>query len=76
MKLPLTEESKQAMEDRLKGRNDVFSIVDAEPLQEFPMVGQFVSVYLPLGHIKSTMPNDEEFALRAAASNKWLTTLF
>lgn len=58
---------------------DVFNVVHVAPgnLTEFPMAGQFVSLYFPLGHIKSTMPNDDEFALKLdQLSKKWLTTLF
>jgi len=58
---------------------DVFNVVPVTDQQttSFPMAGQFTSLYLPLGHIKSTMPNDEEFHTKLSQlSNKWLTTLF
>jgi hypothetical protein len=35
-----------------------------------------VSLYFPLGHIKSTRPGDDEFLLRARLSDKWLNTNF
>ena len=38
----------------------------------YPMPGQFVSLYLPMGHIKSTMKNDEEFVKYFSKSEKWL----
>jgi len=39
---------------------------------KFPLPGQFVSLYLPMGHIKSTMKNDEEFVKYFGKSEKWL----
>jgi hypothetical protein len=40
------------------------------------MADRFASLYFPLGHVKSTRPDDEEFALRARLSDKWLGTNF
>jgi hypothetical protein len=39
---------------------------------QFAMVGNFISTYLPVGHIKSTLPDDEDFVARVAVSEKWL----
>jgi hypothetical protein len=56
---------------------DVFHLVRvSQPPAAWPMVGNFVSLYLPLCHIKSTMAHDEEFVLKARISEKWLNTLF
>lgn len=75
--LPYNAEKAADATKRLQGRSDVFNVVHIDsPMASFPMVGNFVSLYLPLGHIKSTKPNDEEFVLLARLSNKWLNTLF
>jgi hypothetical protein len=76
-KLAHVEETESAMTERLESRSDVFNSVAINgPMTAFPMVGQFVSLYFPLGHIKSTMPNDEQFAFYAKLSNKWPNTLY
>jgi len=75
-KLPHTVETESCMTDRLRGQS-VFNLVHVDkPMTSFPMVGNFSSLYLPLGHIKSTKANDEEFQLLARLSDKWLNTLF
>jgi hypothetical protein len=58
---------------------DVFNVVPIMGGQKlaFPMAGQFVSLFLPLGHIKSTKSDDDEFVIKVESlSKKWLTTLF
>jgi len=40
--------------------------------EEFALAGQFVSLLFPLGHVKSTKPNDSEFVRYLAQSSKWL----
>lgn len=42
------------------------------PTVTFPMVGNFIMTLFPVGHIKSTTPNDEEFIMRVCGLGKWL----
>jgi hypothetical protein len=70
-------ETESDMTKRLESRTNVYNTVKVDgPMAFYPMAGQFLSLYFPLGHIKSTMPNDEEFALKARLSDKWLNTIF
>lgn len=73
-------ESESDMTERLAARDDgyVFHLVHVsqENAPAFSMVGNFVSLYLPFCHIKTTMANDDEFVLKARISEKWLNTLF
>jgi len=56
-----------------KSSADAYNVVEEpEPMKTFPMVGNFVSLYMPLGHIKSTKPGDEEFVAALSKSDKWL----
>jgi len=57
-------EDSDAHANRMKDEaNRYYNVVPISPggLTDFPMVGQFISLYFPLGHIKSTMSGDEEF---------------
>ena len=69
-------------EDAFDGKANtpgVFNVLhgSADKQLSFPMAGHFVSLYFPLGHIKSTKPKDDEFTLKLEQlSKKWLTTLF
>lgn len=49
-----------------------------EPMTSyFPMVGQFTSLYFPMGHVKSTASRDQEFIMRLGEiSQKWIHSLF
>jgi len=74
-------EGKDTFEHRLKEEeDDLYNIVrvpssdneEGHEEKHFPMPGQFVSLYLPMGHIKSTMKNDEEFVKFFGQSEAWL----
>jgi hypothetical protein len=77
LKLSNKIESFEDMSGRSAGRHDIFHQVDLSLSAKhyFPMVGNFTSLYLPFGHIKSTKPGDVEFAFKAGLSEKWLNTL-
>lgn len=70
-------EDDAAYEGRVKKSGEAGNIynavtVEAGGMAEYPMVGQFVSLCFPLGHIKSTMSGDEEFVEYFMKSEKWL----
>jgi hypothetical protein len=79
-KIPHSMETKEEWEKRVVSHENIFHSVliisQSWSKGEFPMAGNFVSQFLPLGHIKSTMPSDEQFAFRVNISAKWLSTLF
>lgn len=80
-RLPLVVETREQRHVRLQGLAAVHKArIDVEEsllaTQHFPMVGNFVSLYFPLGHVKSTMAYDEEFVTLARLSDKWLNTNF
>jgi hypothetical protein len=66
----------QTEEEFSHGRSDTthaYNFVDVKgPMKVFPMVGNFVSLYMPLGHVKSTMLNDKDFVAKFQKSKKWL----
>jgi hypothetical protein len=76
--LPLTVESDEEFTANIKSRLNVFQRVTITGLRHprFPMVGNFVSLYFPFGHIKSTMAKDDLFEMKSRISKKWLNTLF
>ena len=72
-------EGEEALGHRLNEEEDEFYNIVSVPSdnedglqKKFPMPGQFVSLYFPMGHIKSTMKNDEEFVKYFRESEKWL----
>lgn len=60
------------------GANDnFFNVMDVDSFGDndetvFPLVSQFVSLFLPMGHIKSTTKRDHEFISFFQNSEKWL----
>jgi hypothetical protein len=78
LNLTITIESDIDYTNQISNRTDIFHHVTITgPNQpRFPMVGNFVSLYFPIGHIKSTMMDDHEFEMKARISEKWLNTLF
>ena len=49
-----------------------YNVIDATPVDEFSLVGQFVSRLLCVGHIKSTEPAHQAFLDAFRTSPKWL----
>ena len=71
----VTVEDDGTFQHRLSEEGDSFyNVVRVLPedQEKFPMPAQFASLFLPLGHIKSTMKNDEEFVKYFRQSEKWL----
>lgn len=56
--------------ETLQPGDNLCCIVDSTP--RFPMVGQFLTTLLPVGHVKSTLPNDEDFISKVQGLPKWL----
>lgn len=76
--LPLAIESDTEFTANISSRSNIFQTVKITGFRQprFPMVGNFVSLYFPFGHIKSTMAKDELFEMKSRISEKWLNTLF
>ena len=54
-----------------------YNLVEVEAMnmlkeEKYPLAAQWVSLWFPLGHIKSTKPNDQHFLQLFGSSVKWL----
>ena len=68
--LPVLAQTEAEFSKRKKGAYNCVEI--SGPMESFPMVGNFVSLYMPLGHVKSTMLDDVDFVAKFKGSKKWL----
>ncbi len=66
-----SDEYKKRLDEEINGAR-IYNHVEITKLNDFPMVGQYVSLYFPLGHIKSTLPSDQDFINNFKNSEKWL----
>jgi len=69
-------ESKQAFEAAVGYYWNVIRLPQpsevTEAVPHYPLVAHFVSTLLPMGHVKSTLPDHTEFVTLFTASPKWL----
>jgi hypothetical protein len=66
-------EDSESFEGRRSKENDKwYNCVPVAPVKSFPLAPQWVSLFFPLGHIKSTKSNDQIFLKAFRQSKKWL----
>jgi len=74
--LKVVRESKQAFEAAVGNYWNVIRLPQpsevTEAVPHYPLVAHFVSTLLPMGHVKSTLPDHTEFVTLFTASPKWL----
>lgn len=58
--------------DAIVAEEEPWNVVAVDGAGERPLVGHFVSAFFPLGHIKSTRKDDEDFLRAFRDSPKWL----
>jgi hypothetical protein len=69
--ITLREESTHDFHNRIKQQHP-WNVIQPGAFSEYPLVGNFISQILPLGHIKSTKTNDSLFKRNFLTSTKWL----
>jgi len=70
--LTLLQETPEEFQTRIQ-KEEPWNVIYPKHLTEYPLVGNFISQLLPLGHIKSTNANDRNFRNIFHKSDKWLT---
>lgn len=71
--IPILVQTRHEFRLRITNFNLVYNAIElSEPMKTFPMVGNFVSLVMSMGHIKSTKANDTEFITQFSKSKKWL----
>ena len=66
-----TEKPRSTSSSSRGGSHAASTDADGEP-SEFALAGQFISLLLCVGHVKSTKPADEGFVKAFSGSPKWL----
>ena len=64
-------ESGDAFAARVAAENP-YNVVAPTAASEFALAGQFISLLMCVGHVKSTKPGDDEFVKAFSGSPKWL----
>ena len=74
--IPILVQTSMEYKVRAANRNLVYNAVKLnKPMKTFPMVGNYISLFMSMGHIKSTKPNDTDFISLFSQSQKWLQFL-
>lgn len=81
LNIPVKEQSDaEFSKDVDENADDLYNVIDPSVLSltedesaEYPLAAQFISLWFPVGHVKSAKPNDGAFLQKFSASDKWLT---